>query len=61
MCICMYLFCVSVNIYIYIDKKWRVRRYFITVSTKLNFNLLFSGNEYVQTYIYICLNVYICL
>ena len=50
MCICIYLFCVSVNIYIYIDKKWRVGRYFITVSTKLNFNLLFSGNEYVQTY-----------
>ena len=53
MCICMYLFCVSVYIYVYIDKKWRVGRYFITVSTKLNFNLLFSGNEYVQTYIYI--------
>ena len=60
MCICMYLFCVSVYIYVYIDKKWRVGRYFITVSTKLNFNLLFSGNEYVQThthhiYVYTCL------
>ena len=52
MCICMYLFCehVCIYIYIYIDKKWRVGRYFITVFTKLNFNLLFSGNEYVQTY-----------
>ena len=54
MCICMYLFCervcIYIYIYIYIDKKWRVGRYFITVSTKLNFNLLFSGNEYVQTY-----------
>ena len=47
------ILCVCEYIYIYIDKKWRVRRYFITVSTKLNFNLLFSGNEYVQTYIYI--------